>query len=151
MISIKIEGAAEIQKVLDSLAPRVRGKVMVAALRSGGNVIRTSAKQRIPIRSEPGAKAFRKGGSKGRLPGFGRASVIVRKVRGGDIVEVGASKRAFYLRFLEFGTRFISARPWLRPAFDETGAAVLERIGASLRTNIDRIATGAARQFNVKR
>lgn len=151
MITVRIEGAAEIQKVLDTLPKRIQGKVMVAALRAGGNEIRKDAKARVPIRSEPGPKPLKKGSRRGRLPGFLRASIIVRKVPGADMIEVGSSKRAWYGRLLEFGTRYMSARPWLRPAFDEKGPAALAKIGESLRKNIERIATTAARQIGVKR
>jgi hypothetical protein len=147
LITVDIKGAKEIEEVLDMLPPKVRGRLMLSALRTGGNLVRTAYRRRIPTRKEPGPKRIKKGGAKGRLPGFGRASVIVAKKRGeSEAVEVGASRRAFYLRILEFGGRWWAPRGWLRAAWIEQQAAVLAKVGGYLWVNIQRYAERKARK-----
>lgn len=151
MITVKIEGGKEIQQVLDTLPLRIQGNVMTAALRAGGNIIRKELRARTPERDEPGAKAFKKGGTKGRLPGFARAAIRVAAQRGmRDVILVGWFSRAWYMRLYEFGSRHQPARPLLRPVFDTTQDAVLLKIGAQLRTVLDRIVTNLANQFHSK-
>ena len=44
----------------------------------------------------------------------------------------------FYGRLVEFGTRFISPRPYMRPAVDENQGAIIERMATNLSAGIDR-------------
>ena len=48
-------------------------------------------------------------------------------------VEVGPTKKGFYLRFHEFGTFKLSARPFMRPTWDSHSGSVLRNIGEGLR------------------
>lgn len=140
--TVDIKGAEELSKVFDELPREVRNKIMMGALRAGGNIVRTSYRRRIPIRQATGsaeAKRISKRSPAYRLPGFGRASVIVVKKRGEEnAVETGASRRAFYLRILELGSRYISPRGWLRQAFAESEAPVLAKIGGMIWVGIER-------------
>jgi HK97 gp10 family phage protein len=49
-------------------------------------------------------------------------------------VAVGPSRGGFYGSFLELGTKFIQARPFVRPAFDENIDGSLRIIAAALWT-----------------
>jgi hypothetical protein len=148
IVTVQIRGAKEIEEIFKMLPIKVQGSVMLAALRTGGNLVRSAYKQRIPIRSKPpGAKSFGKKGIKGRLPGFGRASVIVAKKPGTtQNIEVGASKRAFYLSILEFGGKYWAPRGWLRAAWLQTQAPALAKIGGYLMIYIERYAERQARK-----
>ncbi len=60
-----------------------------------------------------------------------------RKQRVGG--EYSAPSVAFYWRFLEFGTEKMSARPFLRPAFDQTRERALETFKLKLSEEIAKI------------
>jgi len=154
MLELKVEfhGLREIDELLKQLPKQVAGRVLTAGLRAGGNVIRAEAKRTAPRRADPGAKPISSSSKKGRLPGYLRASIIVRAIREAGTsakVIVGPSRRAFYGRFSEFGTSRQPARPWLRPAFDRTREAALKAIKESLGRNValaaERWIKGAAK------
>lgn len=46
--------------------------------------------------------------------------------------------KAFYWRFVEFGTRRLSAHPFIRPGYDAEKDATVTRFGARLTREIDR-------------
>jgi HK97 gp10 family phage protein len=56
-----------------------------------------------------------------------------REIGSSIAVSVGARRRAFVLRFLEFGTSQNPAFPVLRPAWDSTRGAVAAAVVAGLR------------------
>ena len=126
-------GAKELEKVLKNTPRRVQGSVVRKATRAGAVIFRRLAKAKVPKRS-------------GQL----RRGIIMRTARGRRneirvIVGLRGGKRsqggAFYGIFLEFGTRFIRARPFIRPAFDEGK-------DEASRTVIDRLWAEIARELN---
>ncbi len=54
-----------------------------------------------------------------------RSSIVTSRLPGTDIFVVGPTRIAFYGKFLEFGTRSMSPRPFMRPAL----AKVSKRAG----------------------
>jgi HK97 gp10 family phage protein len=58
-------------------------------------------------------------GSHGNPPGFLAAAIRWESRPRSLSAVVGVGAAAFYWKFLEYGTRFLSARPFLRPAADE--------------------------------
>lgn len=79
-------------------------------------------------------------GSHGRGPGFLAASIIWLSRPRTTSAIVGIRSAAFYWKFLEFGTRFISARPFLRPAADGERADHRRRMIAGLTKARSRMA-----------
>lgn len=55
-------------------------------------------------------------------------------------IPIGPSKEIFWAKFSELGTPNESARPWLRPAFDENLDAVRLAVATSLKKHYDRLA-----------
>lgn len=55
----------------------------------------------------------------------GKATIRYTRARdrGGFYSDVGPNRRAFYLAFIEYGTKHITARPFLRPAIEKAVAA----------------------------
>lgn len=143
MIELRdIQGLDDAKRVFQQLPVDLARKVLRGAMLDGAEVIRREAQSRAPVRAEAGAK--RLSGRKGRLPGFLKASILKRaraRPRRRDLtVSVGWSKEAFYGRFIEFGTRFMAARPFLRPAFDAKGAEAARTIAARLGPQIVNLA-----------
>jgi HK97 gp10 family phage protein len=140
---VTITGLKELQTALRQLPKELQGKVLTAALRDGARIVINDAKVRAPKATEP---HFVGKGKELVQPGNIARNIMVRKVKDTDntaTVSVGirakgkAGKNAFYWRFLEFGTKFISARPFMRPAFESKKHEVAEAIKTALRKRID--------------
>jgi HK97 gp10 family phage protein len=140
----EIKGLKELDDVLKTFPEKVQRRCIASACFAGATVWREGAKGRVPVRSTPsGPIRMNKGGTKGRLPGFLRASIRVWKRRGmagGPTVSYGVGTRgyAFYGRFLEFGTSKMAARPWLRPAVDALAGWAVEAMRSRMEQLIKR-------------
>lgn len=118
---MQFDGGKEISEGLGQLSQRTSRKVLSDALLDASE----------PLRKEMGRLAPR------RPPHPDMAdNIIAVTARGADIQEVavlvGPAKRFFYATFLEFGTAFMSARAFARPAFDATREKVLTLLGQSV-------------------
>lgn len=124
---LEVQGAKEIEKVLDDLPDKMREKTVMNATRAGARVIRDEAKSRVPVRT-------------GEL----RDAITVKTVKkskrsGEDLVKVGFEKPTSRRAHLtEYGTVHSPAQPFMRPAIDSAAKRAIEKIGKSL-------ASGAAR------
>ncbi len=99
------------------------------------------ARSLIPQGEEP-HKTYR-----GRLvsPGYAVSTLHIEmrldKRTGSAVASLGVGREAFYaVSFVELGTSFQAARPWLRPAFEDSQDAMLKEIGAQMKARIDKIA-----------
>lgn len=131
---VKIEGFDELAKKLRELVPAMRKRVIRNALSAGARLVRDDAKRNAPVLSASVNAPYRK-------PGTLRSAIRVRSSkqarRAGDVgvfVNVKPAKSGlrgtksnsdpFYWRFLEFGTRKMSARSFLRPAAEKLDDAL---------------------------
>lgn len=129
----RIQGARELERVLKRLPAQIRGKVLQSAVMAGAAPIRREAKANAPV-------------DDGTL----RKSIVARKDKASGAsaaVKIGPTRKGFYGLFAEFGTSRQSAKPWLRPAFESTKRAALERIGKALARNIEKKAVALAGRF----
>lgn len=132
----QLQGVDELVKKLREIPLALRKRVLRNALAAGARLVRDEAKQQAPVlRLENSLQApYRK-------PGTVRDAVRIRTSkkdrRAGDVgvyvnvkpakgAERGAKSRAdpFYWRFLEFGTKRMAPRKFLRPAADKLSAAL---------------------------
>jgi HK97 gp10 family phage protein len=113
-LSMKLTGSVELQKKLDQLSMAMAAQALATAVTAGALVIENAAKQRSPVRT-------------GNL----RRSIHTEPARAADgkaaTARVGTNVE--YAPYVEFGTRRMSARPYLRPALDE-GKAEAQRVMA---------------------
>jgi HK97 gp10 family phage protein len=131
---VKIEGFDDLAKKLRELVPAMRKRVLRNALSAGARLVRDDAKRNAPVLSAGARTPYRK-------PGTVRAAIRVRSSkqarRAGDVgvfVNVrpaksglrGAKSKAdpFYWCFLEFGTRKMPARSFLKPASEKLNEAL---------------------------
>lgn len=122
----RIEGAAELDKVLQRLPTIVSRSVGRGALQAGARPIREAAKQKAP-----------------RDEGDLSRNIVARTVRRGRdeiLVRIGPTKEAFQGLFQEFGTKNHPAQPFMRPAFDENAQEALTRIGRQFGRGVERAA-----------
>lgn len=140
-----VEGLEELRRALLELPKVAQGRALRTALRAGGREIEKEARARAPK------------GTTGRLARNIRTKTV-RHPRGrtlagrlvvatgdtGAHVTVGVRTRgkrddprnAFYWRFVEFGTSKMSARPFLRPAFDTKKKSVVDVVAQRLMKRI---------------
>ena len=151
--TVRIEGLAELNRALRELPQRIANRGLRTAVYAGAKVIRDEARHRAP-------KAAQSLGIKQPPAGTLKRSVIMKHIRelsGGGrqtfyvLVRQGKKYRnqgkrgnlsqdAWYWRFVEFGTVKMSARPFLRPAFDMKKNDALTAIKTKLAERIEQAA-----------
>jgi HK97 gp10 family phage protein len=116
---------------------------VLSALRAAGAVIQKEAVAKAAQSSHPHKVGRKKNFVV--LPGFLKKNIRVvrRKSDHYASVSVGVRTKAFYWRFLEFGTRYQRARPFLRPAFEQMKKQAVEaavaRLGKRLTSEIRKM------------
>ena len=148
--TVRIEGLAQLDRALRELPQRIANRGLRASVYAGAKVIRDEARARAP-------KAAQSLGPKQPPPGTLKRAVIMKHVRelsGGGrqtfyvLVRHGKQYRkqgkrgqlsqdAWYWRFLEFGTRHMVARPFLRPALASRRQEALQAIRQRLAQRIE--------------
>lgn len=137
VISMKVEGLAELQKSMENMAVEVQSGISKSAVFAAGHVVKKKAQALAPVDE-----------------GVLRKSIYVKydkenssDVQQAVIVSVRHGKRyqkrgmdAWYWKFVEFGTRFMKAFPFMRPAFDSTITQQIDTIAKVLWSKIERLA-----------
>ena len=131
-VTVKIDGIDDMKRALAEIPEKLRKKVLLGALRKAARVVSKEAKALTPVLQTPAPY---------RARGLVRRKISVRLSKtdrkAGDVgvfINVRPAKRAgrgaksaadpFYWRFLEFGTRKMTARPFLSPAADKLPEAL---------------------------
>ncbi len=148
--TVKVEGLAELGKALRELPGRVARNGLRASVYAGAKVVRDEARAQAP-------KAAQSLGANQPPPGTLKRSVIMKHIRelsGGGrqtfyvLVRHGKKYRnqgkrgnlsqdAWYWRFVEFGTRKMAARPFLRPALESRRREAVDAIKERLTQRIE--------------
>lgn len=141
---MEIKGADEIIKKLERLANAGKLKASRTALLQSANVVKKSAVTKAKAIDDPTTandisknitaqfdrRSFRRSGDvKYRIGVAGGAKEGGNGGKGGD---------TFYWRFPEFGTRYIPAQPFLRPAIDENKEAAVDKFAEVMKKQIDK-------------
>jgi HK97 gp10 family phage protein len=134
---VKIHGLEELDRALQQLPKDIARKELRASVMAGARIVEKAAEDRAPVRDVPGwiQRSF---GLTGR--GFLKRSIRRATVKSGGAsvtVQVGIG-RAFWGALLEFGTRYMPARPWFRPAWDASREAAARKIGEDLGKRIEK-------------
>ncbi len=128
-VNNSVHGIEDLKAKLLAITPALRKRVLRNALSAGARVVRDEAKRNVPVLASAVRAPY-------RAPGTVKKAIRVRSSkiarRSGDVgvfVNVkpaksgarGAKSRTdpFYWRFLEFGTRKMRARPFLKSAADK--------------------------------
>ncbi len=144
---VQVKGLADLQRALDQLPAKIEANVMRSALRQGANVIKDEAKAKVPVHLGALRDSIRV--STGMKRGTVKATI-----KAGD-------KKAWYWRFVEFGTKahwikpknkkslFLAglaretvhhpgarAKPFMRPALDARAHAAIEAVGEAIRRRL---------------
>lgn len=122
--SARIEGLDHLKQNFDELGRRARNQVIRKGLRAAGRPVVDEARRRAPRRTGKGARAIR--------------SEVVIKGESAE-VRVGVSKRRYYLKFHETGTRHHRAQPWLKPALLAAKDEAIQAFADATRDELTRI------------
>lgn len=132
--STTVQGVGDLKAKLAEIPRAMRRRVLRNALAAGARLVRDESKRVAPVLSAQRAVPY-------RTPGTVRNAIRVRTskqaTRAGDVgvfVNVKPAKAGargaknprdpFYWRFLEFGTRRMSARPFLSRGANKLGEAL---------------------------
>jgi HK97 gp10 family phage protein len=154
-VSFKMSGLDVLDKAVKKLSDKVQKQVLNKAARAGARVVQKRAKSLAPVKSGALRRAIRVVTLK--MPkGQAKAAVTIKSGK-------GEKREAFYAHFVEFGTRKhaigrgsvktqtrtgrpgqqrgaihpgTTAKPFMRPAFDETEREQLDAIGDTLAKEI---------------
>lgn len=158
MISLKVSGLREVDKMLNDLSKGVQKRVLTKALMAGGEIIARAARLKAPRETgylyehiavtdkrpddaNVGAAAYaeaRSAGLTGRQAGQVARTANIAAGNHQAEVWVGASKSAVAAWPQEVGTINHPAHPFLRPAFEETKAKVADTIAFELFDQIQK-------------
>lgn len=129
--TVTVSGLADLERRLTSLSADMGGKIARAAAMAGGRVIQKEAQRLAP-----------------KLTGSGKKSIVVKREKRTQLaaeVAIGWNKPkkkgdpdAWYMRLVELGTVKMAPRPHIRPAFDSKKEAAVARVGAVLKTRLDK-------------
>ena len=153
---VEISGLKELEKCLLQLPDALHQKVLNAAIREGAKEIQREARAKVPksAKSHQVGKKGRKSYIAQVNPGHLRKNIKVRLVRASEKGQatgyVYVSFSAYYGKFVEYGTRKMSAKPFMRPAFDGRWQDASRRIGESLGEKINNAAKNLAGGMGVK-
>lgn len=141
---IKIEGLAELKKMLDLIPVKLEAKVMRNALAAGGRVFAREAKQNVPVKSGALKESIR---VNSRVKN-GKATATVKagnkQVPYANIVEHGAVAHLIKGPVVLNGQvreniehPGFTAKPFMRPAFDNKATDAAEAVGKHIKKQID--------------
>jgi|SRR5579863_1499575 len=125
--TVTIEGLDELEQKLRDETKKVAVATLRRASKDAASIWEVAIAARAPA-----------------LTGFLRTQITMSsKAKGGDegkiTVMVGPSKKAYYGIFQEFGTRYMRAKPFMRPAFEETKDEVLNKFVEDLKEELEAL------------
>jgi HK97 gp10 family phage protein len=137
MITVKIEGLDKLKEALEQLPKELQKGPLRSAVSASAKVVQDRARELASEDTGTLKRAIYRTRSRS-----GSSAVQETAIVG---VRYGRPYRrrgldAWYWRFLEFGTRKMAARPFLRPAFDTTKEKAVDVMKERLLKAIDRAA-----------
>ncbi len=144
ILKTHIAGANELRAVLVQLPDRARKRVLASAVRKAAKVVLVEAIAQAPVGTEPPDFKY------GRL----RDNLRVTARRGNDIdkaVFAVHNGRAYWANFLEFGTRYMAARPFMRSALEKSVPKALKVLGEAMGKGIEQEAKTLAGPYGKAR
>ena len=141
MAGPKLTGFKELEKKLNELGVKTGTKVMRQAASAAMNIVVKEARAKAPV----GDQSHKTHTGRTVAPGFLSRNIKkftrVSKSKGTALVFVGPSSEAYYgSQFVETGTQYMAAQPWLEPAYESKKGQVVDRYGDELRKRIVKVA-----------
>lgn len=154
--SFHVEGLDLVPKLLRQLGDEFAPKVLRSIFLDAGTVVRDEAMRRAPVDS--GRLSHMIGRSSGARSGqvFMKIGAILlskktiernlKRKAEGKLKGTVLTDSPYYDRFVEYGTRFQKAQPFLRPAFDATAEEFVLRVRDSTGERVDKFLARQAKK-----
>ena len=136
-VTVRVTGMKELAAKLQSFGPKLARNGLRAAVSAGAEVIRKDVQARAPVDEGTLRRAVYK--KQIREESNNTKQTFYVGVRSGKKYQK-KKQDAWYWRFLEFGTKYIAARPFVRPAFESKKNEAVERMKEKLAERIKKIA-----------
>ena len=136
-VTVRVTGMKELAAKLQSFGPKLARNGLRAAVSAGAEVIRKDVQARAPEDTGVLRRAVYK--KQIREESNNTKQTFYLGVRSGKKYQK-KKQDAFYWRFLEFGTKHIAARPFVRSAFESKKNEAVERMKEKLAERIKKIA-----------
>jgi len=124
-VTVKLSGFEELEQTLRDGTKKMAVKFLRGAEKSAGKIWQEAIANRAPVDTGHLAESIK----------------IKTEVKSGDngsmTMKVGPDQSAFYGVFQEFGTKDQPARPFMRPAFEETKDEVLEALVTECKNRLE--------------
>ncbi len=139
---VKISGFSELEQAMQQFPIRVEKNIASGMVRAGAVVIQKEASQRAPVSEGP--HLLGTGSRKVWIaPGSLKKGIKVRKApvrmsKGMVTWWVYIRKSLWYWKFVEFGTQKMTARPFIRPAYESMKMAAIERMRQYAAARIEK-------------
>ncbi|MCA0314224.1 MAG: HK97 gp10 family phage protein [Candidatus Melainabacteria bacterium] len=161
-----VEGFKEVGQALKSLGDEFAPAILRKALLDAAVIIRDEAMRRAPVDSGRLSQLIGRssGISKGEV--FAKVAGIELRSKFGKKAMIKAIKKkkigkgkngivltetAYWDRFVEYGTRFQKAQPYLRPAFDAKAEEFAAHVRDNMQKRIDKFIAKQKNQRSSKR
>ena len=136
--SFKLSGGPQLAEALSKLGEKVRKKITRRAVVAGAQVVKKRAKEIAKTKGieDTGALIRNIAGKveKQRSPDYVQINIGVR--HGKPKKNAKRQDDPFYWFFHEFGTSKMAARPFIRPAFEESKERVIEVMTDKIREGL---------------
>lgn len=130
-MSAEIKGLKEIIDKLNALPKKLENKVVRSAVRKGVNEIRDLARSKVSIDTGNLRKSIVTIGHRENGKIALKVTVRQRKSK--------SAKSPYYAKFVELGTSKMVAKPFLRPALDESEDKVLDTVIDDIKKGVDEV------------
>lgn len=137
IIQCQITGLRELETKMIALGPKLGMQAMRSALNAGAQTIKKDVQARAPFNTGKMKKNVYV--TRSRSESGPTQMTYIVGIRSGKKEEI-KGRDAFYWRFLEFGTKFIAARPFLRPAFESKKHEALTKFKQKLSQRLEALA-----------
>lgn len=143
-VEIKIKGAEELKARLEELSKRKMKNIARGYTSAAAAFLKEKVRDAAPVDTGLLRRAIRSKRKRGDAD-TARAIVFVsmaqkrpKKNSGSRVSKDGKEIAPFYWRFLEYGTRFRPAQPFMRPTFEREAGAAVEVAAAYARERLAR-------------
>lgn len=125
----EVKGLEALINNLHALPEKVEKRVIRAAVRQGANIIKGKAQNYVRVDEGDLKKSIKVKGVRGKP---GTIAFVIRPTSNKK-----KGKNVFYGRFQEFGTSKMAAKPFMRPAYDEAGQDVIDKVINTIKSKLD--------------
>jgi len=138
MVDVKVSGINEILKKLKKLPIVMQKRVVTGAIRASAAAINKEAKLNVPKDEGDLKKSLSVIKRKTKDKNIIYFSVVPKTKLLHKIQDAKGERHYNYGGLVEFGSSKMSARPYLRPAFESKGAEAISIAKAYMKKRIDK-------------